>query len=355
MATQENDFPREYESFLREYLKARGGEAILERARQLGRMAVTGSLSLLEVVSFHQRAMLASVLGKPLQEEGKQLAYLGNEFLEQVLVTYEMITRGYAEANVQLKQLNVTLEQQVRERVSALQESEARFRHMSDTAPVLVRMSGPDKLCTFFNKPWLDFTGRTMEQELGDGWLKGVHPDDSERCRATYVAAFDARQPFEMEYRLRRHDGAYRWLVDTGVPRLTAENTFLGYIGSAIDLTERKQAAEALRESNQRLQAALTELKETQAKMVQQERLAAVGQLTAGIAHDFNNILTGILGYAELLDMSPDTTESARADLAKIIAQGQRAAHLVRQILDFSRKSMRQPKQLDSVAYTPLI
>src|SRR5947207_1261522 len=108
-------------------------------------------------------------------------------------------------------------------------------------------MSGPDKLCNFFSKPWLEFTGRTMQQELGDGWAEGVHVDDIEKCLQTYVAAFDARQPFVMEYRLRRHDGEYRWISDNGVPRYDAQKNFAGYIGSCMDITERRQAEEKFR------------------------------------------------------------------------------------------------------------
>ncbi|WP_373528803.1 PAS domain S-box protein [Nostoc sp.] len=135
---------------------------------------------------------------------------------------------------------------------AALRESEARFRHMADTAPVLVWMSGTDTLCNYFNKPWLDFTGRTMEQEMGNGWAEGVHPDDFQRCLDTYINAFDARQKFTMEYRLKRFDGEYRWLLDTGVPRFAPTGEFLGYIGSCVDIHDRNLAEEALRDSEER-------------------------------------------------------------------------------------------------------
>jgi two-component system, LuxR family, sensor kinase FixL len=129
----------------------------------------------------------------------------------------------------------------------ALRESEARFRGMADTAPVMIWMSGTDKLCTFFNKGWLAFTGRSLEQELGDGWAQGVHREDFGRCFETYVNCFDARQPFTMEYRLRRSDGEYRWVLDIGTPRFASDGTFLGYIGSCIDITERKEAQDRFR------------------------------------------------------------------------------------------------------------
>jgi PAS domain S-box-containing protein len=128
----------------------------------------------------------------------------------------------------------------------ALRESEARFRQMADASPVMIWMAGPDKGCIYLNKGWLEFTGRTMEQELGEGWAEGVHPDDLQRCLATYEQAFDAREPFRMEYRLRRHDGEYRWVWDIRVPRVAPGGYLEGYIGSCLDITERKQAAEEL-------------------------------------------------------------------------------------------------------------
>jgi len=136
-------------------------------------------------------------------------------------------------------QLLVTESQRAEE---AARESENRFRLLADTAPVLIWQSGLDKLCTYFNKPWLDFTGRSLEQELGNGWAEGVHPDDFRRCLDTYTQSFDRREEFKMEYRLRHHDGEYRWVFDIGVPRSNRDGAFEGYMGSVVDITERRLA-----------------------------------------------------------------------------------------------------------------
>jgi PAS domain S-box-containing protein len=137
-----------------------------------------------------------------------------------------------------------------------LRESEKRFRLVADTAPALIWMSNIDKLCTYFNKPWLDFTGRSIKSELGNGWADGVHPEDLKRCMDTYTQAFDRREQFRMEYRLRRHDGEYRWVIDIGVPRFNQDGSFIGYIGSAVDVTDRKQAEEALKKSEEKFSKA---------------------------------------------------------------------------------------------------
>jgi PAS domain S-box-containing protein len=140
------------------------------------------------------------------------------------------------------------------ELTAQLRESEQRFRLMADSAPVLIWQSGTDKLCYYFNKVWLVFTGRTLEQEQGNGWANGVHPDDYQRCLDTYIQAFDRQIGFSMEYRLRRHDGEYRWLIDTGRPRYTDNHIFLGYIGSCVDITERKQIEDKLARAHAELQ-----------------------------------------------------------------------------------------------------
>jgi PAS domain S-box-containing protein len=134
-----------------------------------------------------------------------------------------------------------------------LRESEKRFRLVADTAPVLIWMSGVDKMRSFFNKRWLNFTGHAMEKELGEGWTSGVHPDDLPRCLQIYKGSFDARADFDVEYRLRRFDGEYRWIVDYGVPRFESDGQFCGYIGSCVDITDRKSSAEALQALTGRL------------------------------------------------------------------------------------------------------
>jgi len=132
-------------------------------------------------------------------------------------------------------------------------ESESRFRLVANTAPVMIWMSGPDKLCTYFNQPWLEFTGRSLEAELGNGWIEGVHAQDVKGCLNTYSRAFDRGESYNMEYRLRRHDGQYRWILGFGVPRFDAGGTIAGYIGTCLDVTEQKLAEETLSSMSRRL------------------------------------------------------------------------------------------------------
>ncbi len=135
-------------------------------------------------------------------------------------------------------------------------ESEEFLKLVANTAPVLVWMSDTSKLCTYFNRRWLDFTGKSLESELGNGWADGVHADDLQRCLTTYEQAFDRREEFKMEYRLRRHDGEYRWVFDTGVPRFKSDGSFAGYIGSCVDTTDQKRVDDVVRRSEERFRLA---------------------------------------------------------------------------------------------------
>ena len=132
-------------------------------------------------------------------------------------------------------------------------ESEERFQLVANTAPAMIWISDVDKLCTYVNQSWLDFTGRSLEEELGNGWAEGVHPDDLTHCLDSYTKAFDQREAFQIEYRMRRRDGQYRWLLDSGVPRFDACGSFIGYIGSVIDVTQHKLAEAALSAMSQQL------------------------------------------------------------------------------------------------------
>lgn len=130
-----------------------------------------------------------------------------------------------------------------------MQLSATEYRLLVEQAPLMIWRCDTDKKCDYFNQVWLDFTGRPMAQELGDGWAEGVHPDDLAHCFDTFVGSFDRRQPFEIEYRLRRHDGHYRWIFDRGTPFADDHGLFQGYIGSCVDVSERREAQEALRKA----------------------------------------------------------------------------------------------------------
>lgn len=214
----------------------------------------------------------------------------------------------------------------------ALREIEQRFHCMVDSLPEMIWMSGTDALCLYFNRQWLEFTGRCLEQELGNGWLEGVHTDDREQCIRTYRAAFSAQQPFTMEYRLRRFDGEYRWLLDSGRPWHDATTNFAGFIGSAIDITERKQAEEAL----QRHRDELAHL----------SRLTVMGEMATSLAHELNQPLTAIVNYAEGAVLRLQPTFKGESDvisvLKEIIALATQTATILRSVRNFMRKQQKK-------------
>jgi PAS domain S-box-containing protein len=171
---------------------------------------------------------------------------------------------------------------------TAVRESEERFRAMADAAPVMIWASDPSKLCNYFNQPWLDFVGRPLSKELGNGWAENVHQDDYDVCLQTYNSAFDARRSFTMEYRLRRHDGEYRWILDNGVPRLASDGSFAGYIGSCIDITSRKRNEDELRELKDRADADVLALRDLHELNVQLTT-------STGLFQAYEKILDGLM------------------------------------------------------------
>jgi PAS domain S-box-containing protein len=203
---------------------------------------------------------------------------------------------------------------------AARRESEAHFRIMADTAPVMVWRAGVDKKCDFVNQPWLSFTGRTLEQELGDGWIDCMHPDDRAASFEIYDKAINAREPFRIEYRARRFDGEYRVVLGTGVPRWESDGAFAGYIGSCIDISDRRQAERALQE--------------THAELSRVSRLTALGEFAASIAHEVRQPLTAIIINARIclrwLSAPEPDLEEVKAGLLDVVTAGQRAEEVIK-------------------------
>jgi PAS domain S-box-containing protein len=360
---------------------------------------------------------------------------------------------------------------------ASAREGADRFRQIANAAPVLIWMSGPDQTASWFNDSWLAFTGRNLDQELARGWLDNVHPDDRERLLATYDAHFQHKEPGRLEYRVRRHDGQYRWLDEAAAPSFDAEGHFQGYVGSCVDVTDRRAAETALRsgeariralvdslpqllwsnrvdgfcdylspqwveftgvsaeahkgdgwldavhpqdrdmtqqaweqavrgglpfdieyrlrrhdgvwrwfngrasavreedgsirrwfgsssditeimearqhleervaERTRELQESLEEQARAEAALAQAQRLETVGRLTGGVAHDFNNLLTVVIGGLDMILKNPaDTARVTRLSEAALAA-GRRGERLTRQLLAFARRQELRPEIVD--------
>lgn len=225
-----------------------------------------------------------------------------------------------------------------------LVESEARFRAIADAAPVMIWTTGTDGFCDYFNKPWLDFTGRTMEQEAGIGWVEGVHPDDVQICSDGYWPAFREKRPFRMEYRLRRADGEFRWVIESGIPRYTGAGEFAGYIGANIDITDLKRAEEE-RER----------LRQVQAELVHLNRVATMGELTASLAHEINQPIASALISAEacvqwLNREVPDIEEALEA-ASQMTVDARRTSDIIDRVRSLYRRGTlrREPVDVNSI------
>jgi PAS domain S-box-containing protein len=224
---------------------------------------------------------------------------------------------------------------------------DARFREVMDAAPVMIWVSGKDKGCVWFNKPWLTFTGRRLAQEVGKGWSEGVHHDDFDRCLKIYSTHFDAHKDFRMQYRLRRHDGAYRWIDDTGIPRFAHNGGFLGYIGSCVDVQDHREAQSELR-------SRLLEIAEL-------NRRTYAAMLVGSIVQDINQPLAAMVsnGNAGLRWLAKDTpdVQRARITLKHIVGAGLRAGEIVDSIRAISEEEsyLRAPLNLNDIVREVLV
>ncbi len=205
---------------------------------------------------------------------------------------------------------------------AALRESESRFREMADCTPVMIWTCDTDRQCTWVNRPWIDFTGRTIAQELGHGWAASVHPDDATATWAVFERAFLERGEFRIEYRLRRWDGEYRWMLTQGVPLFRGE-TFAGFIGSAIDITESRQIAEDQRNARENAEAASR----------------AKDEFLAALSHELRTPLNPVLLIASEHEQSADLPPQVRADFAAIRKNIALEARLIDDLLDLTRIS----------------
>ena len=197
------------------------------------------------------------------------------------------------------------------------------YRLLVEHSPVMLWRAGLDAKCDYFNETWLAFTGRTLEQEMGDGWAEGVHPEDFDRCVKHYLDHFHRREAFEMEYRLRRKDGEYRWIFDRGVPFTDDSGEFAGFIGSCVDVDERRRAQD-------------------EQKIHTEEQLALARDfekwILAIVSHDIRNPLGNMLFAAHGLQHFSEPGSPIQKNADVIIRGVKRIEHIVGDLLDLSRE-----------------
>lgn len=252
-----------------------------------------------------------------------------------------------ANGNVEYVVSNTTNITELKSALQALTESERRFRRLADAAPVMIWMSDETMLCTYLNQRWIEFRGQTMEHELDDGWLEGVHPDDYDRFFGVYRNAFEKRQPYEVEYRLLRHDGVYRWVLERGIPRFSSDGRFVGFVGTASDIGDMKEANHLLTSINeeleQRVRQRTEELKAALAR--EQEVHSLKTQFLSLVAHQFRTPLAVILTNTGILRMhSAKLDREQQLDrLRRIDAQVQRLSTLMQDVTTAYRFNQSKP------------
>ncbi|MGH9362466.1 MAG: PAS domain S-box protein, partial [Thermoanaerobaculia bacterium] len=231
-----------------------------------------------------------SVYGTAAGADYRWLEHAGWVIFEDIFLYFYCVRgvreiRELARRQATLEATNAGIERQVEERTAELAASEERFRNLADSAPVFIWISGSDRLCTYANKTLVEFTGRSREEQLGEGWIQGIHPDDRAGILAAYNRAFDARKSYTHECRLRRSDGEYRWVHVRGAPRLLPGGGFAGHISSSTDVTDLKQAAVAMKAAKEAAEAAAT----------------MKSQFLANMSHEIRTPMNGVIGMTGLL------------------------------------------------------
>ena len=284
--------------------------------------------------------VLSARAGEEARVEGLNAG--ADDYLTKPFSARELMAR--VNANLEMARLR-------REATRDLRESEARFRNMAEHAPVMMWMTEPGGSLTYLNRLWTELTGQPNEEALEFGAWDALHPDDREPSRRIFLDANAAHEPFRLEYRLRRSDGSYRWALSAAGPRFSDGGDYLGYIGSVIDIQDRKEAEQILRQANemleQRVAAAIAERVEAEAQLRQAQKMEAVGKLTGGVAHDFNNVLQVIGANLQLLGRDVAGNLRAEHRLQTAIAAISRGAKLASQLLAFGRRQPLAPKVIN--------
>jgi PAS domain S-box-containing protein len=309
-------------------------EPVIEGSRRLGTLYMRASLD--QVIDRMQTyaliaiavlvacillaGLLATVLGRTLAQPILALARTA----DAVSAGRDYSLRAQRHGNDELGRLTGAFNAMLaktQEAIDALRESEQRFRVMADNAPVMIWLGNTRAECLWVNQRWLDFTGRTLAEEQGSGWADVIHPDDRATALRTYHDGFERRTPFQMECRLLRRDGVYRWILGHGVPRFDASGDFTGYIGSLIDVSDRKLAEQEIAQARDKALAASR----------------AKDDFLAALSHELRTPLTPVLLLASEEATNPRHTESVRADFEMIAKNVALEARLIDDLLDLTR------------------
>ena len=245
--------------------------------------------------------------------------HIHSNFAWHILLMGLIITSLIGSATLIITGRKMLLEDLIKIRTAELAKSEENFRTMADATPVLIWQADRDAICFWFNQVWLDFVGRSLEEEVGEGWLVGVHPEDIEHCFDIYHINYTLRLPFKMEYRLKHHSGDYRWILDTGIPRFNALGNFDGYIGSCIDISEFKHTQQIMNEAKEA------------AEVLAQSKT----DFLANMSHEIRTPMNAIIGLSQLALNVPANRQSDY--LEKILGASETLLGILNDILDFSK------------------